>query len=106
MFFLLSGQVQISKVSDKGQLVVLGKADASSFPYFGESILLGKFKKSASVAAHTLCECATLSADEFTGFLQSHGTEAAAIFGNLAGLLFERLAKANQDLLILGLMAK
>ncbi len=106
MFFLINGQVAISKMDDHGQIVVLGKADAASHPYFGESILLGKFKKSASVVAHSKCQCLSLSAKDFDHFLTTHPSAVASVYRNIASILFDRISKSNQDLMIQGLLAK
>lgn len=106
MFFLLSGQISITKMDAQGQIVVIDKADAASSPYFGESALLGKFRKSANVVAYTMCECLSLSAKDFDNFLQSHPAAVALVYRNLASILFDRLARANQDLMIQGLASK
>jgi CRP-like cAMP-binding protein len=106
MFFLLSGQVVINKMDSQGQIVVLGRAEAASHPYFGESILLGKFKKSANVIAHSKCQCLSLSAKDFDHFLVTHPSAVASIYRNIASILFDRISKSNQDLMIQGLLSK
>lgn len=105
MYFLLSGQVVISKMDENGQIVVIGRADAKASPCFGESVLLGSLMKSASVTAHSPCECYSLSAKDFENFMASHPFVVASIYRNMAKVLFERLIKANQDIFIAGLSA-
>ena len=102
MFFLLKGQVTIQKTDEKGETVVLGKADGAQNPCFGESILLGKFSKSASVVAQSPCQCLTLSAQDFQTFLERYPFVVANVYRTLASQLFDRLSKANKDLLIQG----
>lgn len=106
MFFLLRGQVVINKMDEKGQIVVIGKTDDRLHPFFGESVLLGKYKKSANVVAHSQCECLALSAGDFKAFMESHPNVVATIYRNLSGVFFDRLAKANRDMLIAGLMLR
>ncbi|MBY0472124.1 cyclic nucleotide-binding domain-containing protein [bacterium] len=103
LFFLLSGQVAINKMDAAGQVVLLGKADAESHPYFGESALLGYYKKSANVVAHTRCECLSLTAQDFEKFMTKFPFVAASFFRNMASVLFGRLLKADQDIFIAGL---
>lgn len=106
MFLLLSGQVVINKINENGQIVVLAKMDARDRPFFGESILLGKFKKSANVVAHSQCECLSLSAANFDKFMQAHPKVAASVFKTMASVLFDRVAKADKDVFIASLMLK
>jgi len=106
MFFLLSGQVVVNKMSENGEIVVIGRTDARSNPYFGESILLGNFKKSANVIAHSQCECLSLNAKDFSAFMEKHPSVVASIYRNMAKVLFERLTKANRDIFIAGLELK
>jgi CRP-like cAMP-binding protein len=104
MFFLLKGQVTIQKTDEKGETVVLGKADGAANPCFGESILLGKFSKSASVVAQSQCQCLSLSAEDFQAFMQRYPFVVANVYRTLASQLFDRLSKANKDLFIQGVM--
>lgn len=104
MFFLMKGQVVINKTDENGQVIAIGKADASTHPYFGESILLGKFKKSANVIAHGHCQCLSLSAQDFEAFMGSFPFIVSSIYRNIASQLFDRLSKANNDLLIQGIL--
>jgi CRP-like cAMP-binding protein len=106
MFFLLSGRVEINKIDERGHIVALGKADAKSHPYFGESILFGDYKKSANVVAHSKCECLTLTAEDFGVFAAKHPSLVAYFYRDLAKLLFERLSKADQDIFIATLAFK
>ncbi len=104
VFFLTSGQVVINKMDAGGQIVVIGKAEAKANPHFGESVLLGKFKKSANVIAYSQCTCLSLSAEDFHGFMSKYPYVVATIYRNIASGLFDRLQKANQDMLIAGLL--
>lgn len=106
MFFLLRGQVVINKMDEKGQIVVIGRTDEKVHPFFGESVLLGKYRKSANVVAHSQCECLVLSALDFQAFMESHPHVVATIYRNLSSVFFDRLAKANRDMLIAGLMLR
>ncbi len=106
VFFLLSGSVVVNKVNETGSIVTIAKLDASSHPFFGESVLVGKFKRIANVTAHTQCECLSLRAEHFEHFVKSYPMVAASIFRNIARVLFERLAKADQDVFIASLMLK
>ena len=106
LYFLLSGQVVIQKIDSNGKIVIIGKTDASQYPFFGESTLLGRFQKSANVVAHSVCRCLSLSTRDFDAFFAGYPAAVAVIYKNLATLLFDRVSKSNQDLLILGLMLK
>lgn len=106
MFFLLSGHAIVNKVNEQGQIITIAKLDASQNPFFGESILFGKFKKSANVTAHTQCECLALSAINFETFMKKHPGVAASVFRNIGSVLFDRLAKADQDVFIASLLLK
>ena len=106
MFFLLNGEVHINKVDDRGNIVIIGRANSKQNPYFGESILLGKFRKSANVIAHGRCECLSLSTSDFEVLTQKFPSLMASLYRSIAAVLFERLMKANQDLLILGTLSK
>jgi CRP-like cAMP-binding protein len=106
MFFLLDGQVMVSKMNEKGEIIVIGKTDARSYPFFGESVLLGNFRKSANVVAQTQCLCFSLEAKDFAAFMETHSPIVASIYRNLAKVLFDRLMKANRDILIAGLELK
>jgi CRP-like cAMP-binding protein len=100
MFFLLKGQVEINKIDDRGHIVSIGKADAKTHPYFGESILFGDFKKSANVVAHSRCECFSLRIEDFEIFTEKHPSFVAHFYRDLSQLLFERLSKADKDIFI------
>lgn len=106
MFFLLQGEVEINKMGEQGQVVVLGKTDASAHPYFGESILFGNYKRSANVVAHSQCACLSLLAKDFEAFMKSHPYIVASIYKTLGSLLFNRLTKANKDIFIASLAFK
>lgn len=106
MFFLLSGQVEINKMNERGEIVVLGRIDAKSNPYFGESILVGNFKRSANVVAYAHCECLSLEASQFQALMKTYPAIVASIYRNLSRVLFERLAKANRDAFIAGMALK
>lgn len=106
MFFLLRGQVVINKMDEKGQIVVIGRTDEKVHAFFGESVLLGKYKKSANVVAHSQCECLSLSAKDFQDFTARYPQVVATIYRNLSSVFFDRLAKANRDMLIAGLMLR
>lgn len=106
MFFLLEGQIEINKIDQKGQIVVLGKADASSHPYFGESTLLGNFQRTANVIAFTQCECLSLLAEDFEKFMSTHSYAAANIYRSIAKTLFNRLSKLDKDIFIASLSLK
>lgn len=103
MFFLLNGQVVINKTEANGQIVVIARTDDSTHPFFGESILLEKFHKNANVVAYSICHCLSLSSVNFDCFLKAHPSVGAIIYKNLASLIFDRLTKANRDLLLAGL---
>jgi CRP-like cAMP-binding protein len=102
-FFLLKGQVSINKIGDNGQIVVIGKTNDSFHPFFGESVLVGNFKRSANVVAQCQCECLSLSAQNFERFLAKRPAAAAVIYRALAKVLFDRLAKTTKDVFIAGL---
>jgi CRP-like cAMP-binding protein len=106
IFFLLSGKVEVNKMDENGQIVVLGRTDASSHPCFGESLLVGETQRSANVVAQSQCECLSLQAKDFAAFMRTHPAIVARIYQNLAKLLFERLAKADRDILIAGIALK
>jgi CRP-like cAMP-binding protein len=100
MYFLIKGQVEINKIDDKGHIVAIGKTDAKSNPYFGESMLFGDFKKSANVVAHSKCECLYLTIEDFEIFMEKHPSFVAHFYRDLSKLLFERLSKADKDIFI------
>ena len=52
------------------------------------------------------CECMALSAEDFQAFMERFPFVVASIYRTIASLLFDRLSKANKDLLIQGIMAK
>lgn len=103
MFFLLSGKVEVNKMDESGQIVVLGKADATQTPYFGESILFGNFTRTANVIAYEQCECLSLTAKDFDAFMKSHPYAVATFYRQLAKVLFNRLSKANKDMFLASL---
>lgn len=106
MFFLLEGQVEIQKMDESGNIVVIGKSDARSYPFFGESVLFGSFKRSANVVAHSRCSCLSLKAADFEAFMSAHPSIAASVFRGIARTLFERLSKADRDIFFAGLALK
>jgi CRP-like cAMP-binding protein len=106
MFFLLKGQVEVNKIDENGQIIAIGKADAHTHPYFGESVLFGNFKRSANVVAITVCECLSLSAKDFEVFTDRYPHVVATFYRQLAHVLFERLAKTDRDVFIAGLSLK
>lgn len=103
MFFLLSGKVEVNKMDEKGTIVPIGRADASTFPYFGESILFGNFTRTANVVAHAQCECLSLTAKDFEAFMKTHPFAVATFYRQLAKVIFNRLSKANKDIFLAGL---
>lgn len=106
MFFLLNGQVEINKMNERGEIIVLGRVDSKSNPYFGESILVGNFKRSANVVAYSQCECLSLEAGQFQAFMKTYPATVASIYRKLSQVLFERLAKSNRDAFIAGMALK
>jgi len=106
MFFLLSGQVEINKSDQAGQIVVIAKTDAQSRPYFGESVLFGYFARSASVVAHSRCECLSLSAQDFDQFMKKYPYAVANFYRHLSKVMFDRLSKATKDIFIASLALK
>ena len=61
MYFVTSGMVQVL-LDEASGVVVKTLGDGS---YFGERILVGEYKRNASVQAKTYCECMILSAQDF-----------------------------------------
>ncbi len=106
MFFLLSGQVEINKSDQSGQIVVIAKTDAQSHPYFGESVLFGYFARTANVVAHSHCECLSLSAQDFDQFMKKYPYAVANFYRHLSKVMFDRLSKATKDIFIASLALK
>ncbi len=106
MFFLLSGQVEVNKKDDQGQNIVIARTDASSNPYFGESVLFGYFARSANVVAYTRCECLSLSANDFEDFMKKYPYAVATFYRHLSRVLFDRLSKATKDIFIASVALK
>ena len=106
MFFLLSGQVEVNKSDQHGQIIVIARTDASSHPYFGESVLFGYFARSANVVAYSRCECLSLSAKDFEEFMKKHPYAVATFYRHLSKVMFDRLSKATKDIFIASLVLK
>lgn len=106
MFFLVSGQVEINKKDEKGQIITIARADAKDHPYFGESVLFGYFARSANVVAYSRCECLSLSAKDLEDFVKNHPSMAATFYRNLGKVLFDRMRKATKDVFIASLELK
>lgn len=106
MFFLLNGTVEVNKQDAKGQNIVIARSDASTKPYFGESVLFGHFARSANVVAYTRCECLSLEAKDFEAFMQKYPFTAATFYRHLSRVMFDRLSKATKDIFIASLELK
>jgi CRP-like cAMP-binding protein len=106
MFFLIKGQVEVNKSDSNGQVIVIARTDASSHPYFGESVLFGHFARSANVVAYSRCECLSLSAKDFDEFVAKYPFTAATFYRHLSKVMFDRLSKATKDIFIASLELK
>jgi CRP-like cAMP-binding protein len=102
IFLLLSGDVEINKVKPNGKVVVLGRANSNAHPFFGESALLGQPGRISNVVAHSPCTCLSLRSKDFETFNARFPTVGVQIYRNMAIMMFDRLAKADTDLMILG----
>jgi CRP-like cAMP-binding protein len=101
IYLLLTGEVEVNKVSHHGKIVPLGRVNASTQPFFGESALLGKAGRISNVVARTECNCLTLRAKDFETFMRRYPDVGVMVYRNMASLMFDRLSKADSDLLIL-----
>lgn len=106
MFFLIKGQVEVNKKDEKGQIIVIARPESTSNPYFGESVLFGYFARSANVIAYSRCECLSLSASDFDGFMKKYPYAVANFYRHLSKVLFDRLSKATKDIFIASLELK
>jgi CRP-like cAMP-binding protein len=98
--FLVSGKVEINKINENGVIVVIARVDSATHPYFGESALLGHFARNANIVAQSQCQTLSLAAKDFEEFIERHPWVGASIYRSLAKILFDRLTKANRDVMI------
>jgi glutaminase len=89
IFFLQSGKVSV-KLANGVRLATLVPGVA-----FGEMALVGG-PRSADVWADTVVQCAELPLERFYGFREIHPQIGERIMRNLAGLLAQRLSRANK----------
>jgi ATP-binding cassette, subfamily B, bacterial len=101
IFLLLTGDVEVNKVNAEGKVVVLGRANSESHPFFGESALLGKPGRISNVITCSPCTCLSLRSKDFTTFATRYPAVGVQIYRNMAIIMFDRLAKADTDLVIL-----
>jgi CRP-like cAMP-binding protein len=100
IFLLLDGEVEVNKVQPSGKIVSLGRIDSKLRPFFGESALLRKPKRSSNVAAHCSCTCLSLRAKDFETFMVRFPEVGVQVYRNMASMMFDRLSKADSDLSI------
>jgi glutaminase len=89
IFFLLSGMVSV-KLPDGVRLATLVPGMA-----FGEMALVDSHRR-ADVWADTAIKCVELPLERFYAFCESHPKVGQGIMRNLAGLLAQRLGRANR----------
>lgn len=89
IFFLLSGMVSV-KLSDGVRLATLVPGMA-----FGEMALVDSHRR-ADVWADTAIKCVELPLERFYAFCEIHPKVGQRIMRNLAGLLAQRLGRANR----------
>lgn len=108
-FILLKGEVEISKPltliqPHSGEV---GKADKALirlkeefYPCVGEMVLFGdESTRSASVTTTKKCEFAIIKKDDFLELAEKNNSIGYKVMKNLAGIIGDRLKKANQDIL-------
>jgi glutaminase len=89
IFFLQSGKVSV-KLANGLRLATLVPGVA-----FGEMALVGGLR-SADVWADTVVQCTELPLERFYGFREIQPQIGEGIMRNLAGLLAQRLSRANK----------
>jgi len=108
-FILLKGEVEISKPltlihSDSGEVGQVDKAlirlKEEYFPCVGEMVLFGDESiRSASVTTTKKSEFAIIKKDDFLTLAEKNNSIGYKVMKNLAGIIGDRLKKANQDIL-------
>jgi len=101
IFLLLTGEIEVNKVKPTGKVVVLGRANSQLHPFFGESALLGRPGRISNVVAYSACTCLSLRSKDFETFALRFPNVGVQIYRNMAIMMFDRLSKADTDLMIL-----
>ncbi len=98
-FFLVSGNVNISKSIGGEESFPVAALDATQRPFFGESALLEKDSRSATINTLNDCTCLILEKNEFDKFCKNHPQWAMPIVLHIAGVIMQRLRKSNDDVI-------
>lgn len=105
IFIILSGEVEVSQslkfkkaeedleIRDK----ILTKLNAEQKIFFGEVALLGVNKRTATCITKTPCKFMVLEREKVSQILSEDYNLAYRFMKNIAGVLMDRLQKANMD---------
>ncbi len=108
IFFLFQGEVSVSKkmtlfteLREQSQIdKALIRLRDTDNAFFGEMALCGEGDvRSATVTAETDCMLGELTADKIQQMIRDYKDFGVPFYQNLAGLLANRLRKANRDVL-------
>jgi CRP/FNR family cyclic AMP-dependent transcriptional regulator len=100
-YILVSGTLSVLKTTLDGETYKVASLLSEVHPFFGEGTLLDTDPRSATIVAESDCVCLALSRQDFETFCAQHPAWALPILHQITQSVFQRLRKANQDLLLL-----
>ncbi|MFP4475438.1 MAG: cyclic nucleotide-binding domain-containing protein [Desulfatibacillaceae bacterium] len=96
MCFVASGELEVSKASDKGEQVVITTLTRGNS--IGEMAIVDDFPRSATVVARTDSELAALKRSDFHNLLDAHPYIGIKVLKAVARLLSRNLRNTSSEL--------
>ena len=101
LFFLMSGKVEVYKLTPEGEPYKVAKVSADTHPFFGEGALIDTEARSATIIAEAPSHCLVLDRASFHSFASKHPEWAFTLLERIARSVLGKLRKSNDDLMLL-----
>ena len=101
MYILISGTASVFKNTPEGESFKVAIINSQSHAFFGESGLLDKEFRSATIISEDECHCLVLSKKAFEDFANANPHWAMPFYRTITSMVLNRLRKTNSDLSLL-----
>ena len=98
MFILISGTASVFKNTSEGESFKVAIINSSQHAFFGESGLLDKELRSATIFSEDECHCLVLTKKKFEDFANAKPQWAMPFYRAITSMVLGRLRKTNSDL--------